>query len=188
MQSRFFVFLFASLSLSLVMRINMSDRKSPADFANNEAVTNCLNLRQMLFWRGRLGKWNATHVLLVTQMRSGSSLLSYLLTKSPSTFNTDEPAREFLGSDDVRKKELKNVVELLRDVLFCNFSVRPHYYSKRTSGVYLHHVDKIKLCFDGRMCLDPAFDKLSATSQEYDSSNWWHSTWVILFRYSETVN
>ncbi|XP_064113496.1 carbohydrate sulfotransferase 1-like [Macrobrachium nipponense] len=93
-------------------------------------------------------------------MRSGSSFVAHLLTQSPTTFYTEEPAREFFGQDSVSARDQgRDVLDILRDILLCNFSIRPHYFAKRISGTHFHNRDNIKLCLSvNSLCWDPATD------------------------------
>ncbi|KAK7085455.1 hypothetical protein SK128_005523, partial [Halocaridina rubra] len=94
-------------------------------------------------------------------MRSGSSFTARLLTVAPWTFYTEEPIREYLGDDVAVKDHLKTALNLLRDILQCQFSIRSDYYAKRLTGAHHHNVDTVKLCFmSDILCWDPFYNEI----------------------------
>ncbi|XP_071547563.1 carbohydrate sulfotransferase 1-like [Panulirus ornatus] len=96
-------------------------------------------------------------VILLTQMRSGSSFTGHLLMAASSTFYTEEPVREFLGAEPTTLDETAAAIALLRDISLCRFSARPDYYERRLLGTHHHNPDTVRLCYDSnQVCRDPA--------------------------------
>ncbi|XP_066976826.1 carbohydrate sulfotransferase 1-like [Macrobrachium rosenbergii] len=148
--------LFTSALLVLRLGVNTDTQERYINVQGKK----CIRLRQLLFGSEKSTRRNDTRVLIVTQMRSGSSFVAHLLAQSPTTFYTEEPAREFFGQDSVTTRDqARDILDVLRDILLCNFSIRPHYFAKRISGIHLHNRDSIKLCLSvNSLCWDPATD------------------------------
>lgn len=109
-----------------------------------------LDLKRILF-AGEVDRHATTHVLLWTQMRSGSSFTGDLLTASPHTFYTEEPLR---GS---KLSGMAESVAFLKDILQCRFSEQPRFLNKWLNGVNGHDYRTKLLCpeFPG-VCKGPS--------------------------------
>lgn len=95
-------------------------------------------------------------VLLLTQMRSGSSFAGALLTTAAATFYTEEPVREYLLLPPSSPEDVSTALTLLRDILRCRFVSRPDYFQKRLMGLHDHNIPTINLCaFSVDLCLSP---------------------------------
>ncbi|XP_063599533.1 carbohydrate sulfotransferase 5-like [Penaeus indicus] len=95
-------------------------------------------------------------VILLTQMRSGSSFMGVLLTAAASTFYTEEPVREFMLFPPSSPKDVAKALQLLRDVLRCRFAARPDYYEKRLMLMHYHDASTGSLCsFSKELCMSP---------------------------------
>lgn len=95
-------------------------------------------------------------VLLLTQMRSGSSFTGVLLTAAASTFYTEEPVRDFMLFPPSSPKDIAKALQLLRDVLRCRFVARPDYYEKRLMLMHYHDANTGSLCsFSKELCMSP---------------------------------
>lgn len=112
---------------------------------------------------GRQDNHSVKQVLLLTQMRSGSSFAGHLLMAAPSTFYTEEPIREFLGGpvEPSTPEKTAKAVALLKDIFLCRFSARPDYYERRLLGMHHHNPETIRFCYQSRlMCWDPATNEV----------------------------
>lgn len=119
-----------------------------------------LSMRQILF-PGHQDQHNTTHVLLLTQMRSGSSFTGHLLVAAPSTFYTEEPVREYFRTSLLEPHQTTTAVTLLRDIFLCRFSARKDYYERRLTGLHHHNPDTVRLCFESNyLCWDPATNEV----------------------------
>lgn len=95
-------------------------------------------------------------VVLLTQMRSGSSFTGVLLTAAETTFYSEEPVRDFLHFSPSSPEDVAAAVQLLRDVLRCRFVARPDYYKKRLMLSHYHDADTLSLCsFSEELCMAP---------------------------------
>lgn len=98
-----------------------------------------LDLKRTLFSR-KVDRHPTTHVLLWTQMRSGSSFAGDLLTASPHTFYTEEPLR---GS---KLSGMAESVEFLKDILQCRFRERLSFLDKWMHGANTNDYRTKLLC------------------------------------------
>lgn len=103
------------------------------------------------------------HVLLWTQVRSGSTFTGSILTAGIKTFYSEEPIR---GHSATLPKDANASTLLLKDILLCRFAHRPEYFREH---IWMHSQDlRINaLCeFDKDFCSSPAtFEAFCRASQ-----------------------
>ncbi|KAK3856862.1 hypothetical protein Pcinc_036846 [Petrolisthes cinctipes] len=101
------------------------------------------------------------HVLLWTQRRSGSRLSMHLLTALPRSFIMEEPL------SDYKPGNVLNIINFLRDILNCRFSLHLEYFKKWIGRTMQEHSEITNICNnEASLCTDPELSEAMCVASQ----------------------